>query len=166
MLTALLFLALIAIANIIVGNVGPEAAPYVAFAAVGPALTLRDRLHEKWTGRNLGLRIGALIVAGGLISWLASPPVAMIALASVLAFAASLVTDTIVYALLRRTALHTRVNISNAASALVDSFVFLTVAFGGVPLALVFIQFIAKVAGGALWLALTKPRSPGAVIAA
>jgi uncharacterized PurR-regulated membrane protein YhhQ (DUF165 family) len=159
LITVALFLALIAAANIITGSVGPSAAPYVAFGAVGPALSLRDSLHERWSGRNLALRMLGLVVLGGLISFIAAPPVAMIAVASVVAFAASLLTDTVVYGLLRNTALHTRVNVSNASSALVDSFVFLNIAFGGAPLALVFIQFVAKVAGGALWLALTRPKA-------
>lgn len=160
MLTAALLIAFIALANILVGSFGPTSSPYVSFALVGPVLTLRDRLHEQLSGRNFVIRMAGIVVAGAIVAYITTPGAGMIALASCLAFAASLTTDTIVYALLRSRAIHTRVNISNAASALVDSLVFLTVAFGfgAVTFSLIFLAACAKVAGGALWLAVTRSK--------
>lgn len=153
---AVLYIALIAAANIIVAHVGPAASPYVAFAAVGVILTTRDRLQEAWEGRHLLLRIGGLIAAGGLLSYLLTPGVPIaphIALASMVAFIASESIDTAIYTVLRHARADVKVNLSNAVSALVDSWVFLTIAFGSVTTSIVFTQFVAKVAGGALFLA-------------
>lgn len=147
---------LVAAANIAAAHYGPSATPYIAFAAIGPILTLRDRLQDAWQGQWFVLRIGALIAAGGLLSYLLTPAGGKIALASMVAFVASEATDTVVYTALRNRALAVRVNVSNAVSGVVDSVVFLGVAFGSSFLAFgpVFHQFTAKVAGGALFLAL------------
>lgn len=149
-------LALVAIANVLAAKYGVNATPYIAFG-LGSVWVLRDKLHELWEGRWFIPRMAGLIVLGGLIAYVSSPsdiPVAQVATGSAVAFAASILTDTVVYAALRRAAISTRVNVSNACSALVDSYVFLAVSFGGVQFAQVFHQFTAKVAGGALVLAL------------
>lgn len=157
-LAAIAFLTLCALANIIVGHFGPEASPIVAFAVVGPILVLRDALHEAWADRGhvrFLANMAGLVVAGAALAYVTGPDAGNIAIASCAAFAASLTVDTAAYALLRRTAEHVRVNVSNAVSALADSLVFIWVAFGlsAVQSGLVFNQFLAKVAGGALFLA-------------
>lgn len=164
-LTAIAFLALVALSNILVGEFGQEATPYVAFALVGPILVLRDGLHDAWatTRAAFAARMAALVAAGAGLAYLtgtlfldAGPMTGKIAVASMIAFAVALTVDTVVYASLRRAAVHVRVNISNAVSSLADSFAFIGYAFGlaAVESGLVFEQFTAKVAGGALFLAL------------
>ncbi len=76
---------------------------------------------------------------------------AQVALASFAAFAASGAADAIVYHALRNRAWMIKVNGSNLASAAVDSLVFPTLAFGALLPLVVLGQFIAKVAGGAMW---------------
>lgn len=74
------------------------------------------------------------------------------ALASFVAFAVSAALDTLAYHLLRGRAYLLRVNGSNVVSAAADSLIFPALAFG-LPLLwpIVLGQFVAKVAGGALW---------------
>ena len=69
-----------------------------------------------------------------------------------MAFAVSAALDTVVYHLLRERAYLLRVNGSNVVSAAADSLIFPVLAFG-LPLLwpIVLGQFVAKVAGGALW---------------
>ena len=74
------------------------------------------------------------------------------ALASFVAFAVSAALDTATYHILRDRAYLLRVNGSNVVSAAADSLIFPALAFG-LPLLwpIVLGQFVAKVAGGALW---------------
>lgn len=160
-----LYLAAIVAANLLVATFGPSVSVVTAFLFIGLDLSTRDALHDVWRGS--AWRLGALIAAGSLISWLLNRNAGPIALASLAAFAAAGAVDALTYHLLRRRAYLVRVNGSNVPAALVDSLVFPALAFG-LPLLwpIVIGQLAAKVAGGALWsLALRGLRGRKAVAA-
>ena len=147
------YLISIVAANLLIVWLGRWWSVVNAFLFIGLDLVTRDLLHDAWHGRRLALKMGALIVAGSLLSWLLNRDAAQIAVASFVAFALAAMTDTIVYAVAVRrgwTWLQ-RSNTSNVASAAVDSLVFPTIAFGGLQPALTALQFVAKIAGGAFW---------------
>lgn len=157
-----LYLAAIVAANLSVAYFGPASAPINAFLFVGLDITARDSLHERWRGRGLLTRMAALIVAGSAIAYalsllLASPAlpeevVRRIALASLVAFVVAATLDAVVYHLLRRQDLETKVYASNAISAAADSVLFTVLAFGAFLPAVIALQWLAKCFGGALWL--------------
>jgi queuosine precursor transporter len=149
-----LYLAAIVAANLIITQLGPQSTIVTAFLFIGLDITARDRLHESWHGGRLWPRMAALIASGSLLSWLVNRNAGPIALASFVAFAASGAADTLIYHVLRRRTWLVKVNGSNVVSAAVDSLVFPTLAFGMLLPWIVLGQFIAKVAGGALWAAL------------
>lgn len=149
-----LYLAAIVAANLIISELGPSATIVTAFLFIGLDITSRDRLHESWHGSMLWLRMAALIASGSLLSWFVNRNAGPIAFASFVAFAASGAADTIIYHALRRSAWLVKVNGSNVVSAAVDSLIFPTLAFGMLLPWVVLGQFIAKVAGGAVWAAL------------
>lgn len=153
---AVLYLAFVVAANLIVADQGPQSVLYVSFFLVGPVLTTRDFLHEAWGGTraSMWVKMGLLIAAGSAISYIASPNAGDVALASCLAFAAAGALDTIIYAALEGADLSTRVNVSNIFSAAVDSLIFPTIAFHDVIFRISFEQWVAKIAGGAVWLVL------------
>jgi len=109
---------------------GLEAPAGVYFA--GLAFGLRDALHERG-GRRLVL---AGIAAGALLSYVIEDADripgghAPIAVASALAFADSELADLAVYEPLRRRHWPSAVALSNTVGAVVDSALFLTLAFG------------------------------------
>lgn len=138
-------------ANLLTAWLGPVASVFNAFVLIGLDLTTRDRLHDEWAGRGLVWRMGALIAAGSLLSWVVNRGAGRVALASLLAFAGGALVDAMVYHGLRRRAWLLRVNGSNVFSALVDSLIFPTVAFGGLNLVISALQLAAKVAGGFAW---------------
>jgi uncharacterized PurR-regulated membrane protein YhhQ (DUF165 family) len=146
-----LYLIAIVAANLIVATFGPSTTIINAFLFIGLDITARDRLHDMWQGRQLWVRLAGLIAAGSLLSWLMSGAAGKIALASFIAFAAAGAADTIVYTLLRDKAWMVKVNGSNVVSAAVDSIVFPWLAFGSPIWWVVLGQFVAKVAGGAIW---------------
>jgi hypothetical protein len=145
-------------ANLLVSHLGPGVSVLNAFLFVGLDLSSRDRLHERWHGRGLPLRMLALICAGGLLSFVLGGS-GQVALASGLAFLAASLTDTAAYHALRHHGRLTRMNGSNLVGAAVDSLCFPLLAFGwplSWPIALG--QLAAKVAGGALWALLLERR--------
>jgi queuosine precursor transporter len=153
-----LYLAAIVAANLIITQFGPSATIITAFLFIGLDITARDRLHESWRGRGLWPKMAAIIVSGSLLSWLVNRNAGPIALASFVAFAASGAADTLVYHALRHRPWIVKVSGSNVVSAAVDSLIFPTLAFGALLPLVVVGQFIAKVAGGALWAAILKLR--------
>ena len=146
-----LYLIAIVAANLIVATFGPSTTIINAFLFIGLDITVRDRLHDVWQGQRLWIRMAVLIGAGSLLSWQMSGAAGRIALASFIAFAASGAVDTVTYGVLRKKAWMVRVNGSNVLSAAVDSVVFPWLAFGSPIWWVVLGQFVAKVAGGAIW---------------
>lgn len=152
-LTGLLVLAAIVVANLVVNHYGPSSTPYVAFALIGFDIVGRDRLHLDLNGPARWLSIGILIALGSALTYLLNQGAGPVALASVTAFAAAMVVDTAIFAAAAPLDAHRRVNVSNAGAAAADTLIFFAVAFGlgAIPFILIFGQWTAKVAGGALW---------------
>jgi hypothetical protein len=145
------YLAAIVAANLAIASFGPSAAILVAFLFIGLDMAARDRLHDRWHDDHLVLRMGALIAAGGLISWALNAGAGQIALASTVAFTLSAVVDALIFAALGERSYFVRVNGSNVVSSAVDSLTFPTIAFGAFLPLIVLGQFTAKVVGGFLW---------------
>ena len=105
--------------------------------------------------------MGALIAITGMLTYALNPAAGMISVASSVAFTAAALVDWATFARLRGSWLR-RANGSNLAGAAVDSLLFPTIAFGALMPDIVAAQFIAKVAGGALWSAILARRGEGA----
>jgi len=56
MFAILIFLLAIIAANLSVAYFGPVSTPINAFLLIGLDLSLRDHIHDKWHGNNLGLK--------------------------------------------------------------------------------------------------------------
>jgi hypothetical protein len=152
MILIALYLFAIVMANILVAQFGAGIAIFNAFALIALDLSTRDALHERWQGKNLWLKMAALVATGSILSALLNWQAAPIALASFVAFAGAGLADTLVYQRLGDRARLVKMNSSNLVSAAVDSFLFPALAFGFpllIPLMLG--QFAAKVAGGFMW---------------
>ena len=166
-----LFAATIPAANWLIGNVGTVCIPQgpclipVGFGLdapsgvlmVGAALVLRDIVHE---------RLGALwalaaIALGAVLSVFFASPALVIA--SVAAFALAELADFAVYAPLRKRHLTAAVLASGIVGSIIDSAVFLTLAFGS--LAHIEGQIVGKlwmtlIAAGGLWVLRSLPTPP------
>jgi uncharacterized PurR-regulated membrane protein YhhQ (DUF165 family) len=147
------FLATIPAANWLIGNFGVYCIPDgpclipVGFGLdapsgvlmVGAALVLRDMLH-----RAMGwIWALAAIAIGSMVSWVVAP--AEIVLASASAFALSETINQIIYAPLYRRRLISAVLVSSVVGAILDSALFLWLAFGS-------IDYIAGQVLGKLWM--------------
>lgn len=141
-----IYLVGIVAANLLASAFGPVATPYIAFTLIGLDLSLRDYLQLVMKPWQMFL----LIVVGGLLSYAAVPESGMIAMASAAAFTAASAADWSVFSLLRQRPWLVRANVSNVAGAVVDSVVFVAVAFGFLWEAMAW-QIGAKIAGGFVW---------------
>lgn len=141
-----IYAAAMTLANLSVATFGPAISPLNAFVLIGLDLALRDWLHV----RMKAWQMGALIASTGLLTYLLNPAAGMIAVASACAFSAAALVDWATFTKLRGTWMF-RANGSNVAGAAVDSLLFPTIAFGALMPGIVLAQFVAKVAGGALW---------------
>ena len=151
MIYSVIFISALIIANLLVAWIGPWFSIVNAFVLIGLDLTIRDKLHESWKNDRLILKMGGLILISSLVSYFINPASGMIAVASLLAFALSMAADTITYHFLHNRSWFVKSNGSNVAGAAVDSLVFPTVAFGGLMIDIVLMQFLAKVLGGLVW---------------
>lgn len=166
-LAFILFTLTVPAANWLIGNVGTYCIPRgpcvipVGFGfdapsgvlVIGAALVLRDIVHEK-LGAYAAL---AAIVLGAIMSIFFSAP-ALVA-ASVTAFALAELTDLAVYVPLRKRHIAWAVLASGVAGAVIDSAVFLWLAFGS--LAFIEGQIIGKLwmsAGAAIVLLVVRRR--------
>lgn len=133
-----LFIASIPAANYLIQNVGTFCVPNgpclipLGFGItapsgvlmVGVALVLRDMVQ-----RRLGLPAAFLaILFGGLVSWFIAPPALVVA--SVAAFLLSELADLAVFTPLQRRGLVKAALVSSLVGLVVDSVLFLTLAFG------------------------------------
>lgn len=146
-----MYLVAIVAANLLVAQFGPAITIVNAFLFIGFDLTARDSLHEAWRGRGLWWKMALLIATGSALSWALNREAGAIALASFAAFAAAGTVDALVYHRLLRLPRWLRINGSNVPSALVDSIIFPTLAFGVLLWPVILGQFAAKTLGGFVW---------------
>jgi uncharacterized PurR-regulated membrane protein YhhQ (DUF165 family) len=142
-------------ANLTVAQFGPSVMPFVAFALIGMDLALRDWLHIRLKPWHMA----ALIAGTSVLTFMLNPAAERIAFASAVAFGAAALADWAVFARLPGSWFR-RANGSNVAGAAVDSLLFPTLAFGALMPGVVLAQFVAKVAGGALWAWVLSRRAP------
>jgi hypothetical protein len=150
-LSILIFLLAIVLANLSVAYFGPVSTPFNAFILIGLDLSLRDRIHEKWHSRHLGLKMLGLIALGALITYILNRGAGMICVGSVVAFAGALVVDSLLYQKFYLRSRLYKMNISNIGAAVTDSILFPTIAFGAFLPVIIIGQILAKTVGGALW---------------
>lgn len=156
MIYAGIYIAALVAANLLVAWLGVWFSLVNAFVLIGLDLSLRDKLHDLWEGDKLPIKMGGLIATASIVSYAINPATGMIAFASLAAFSLSMVADAFVYQYLKDKKWMIRVNGSNIAGSAVDSVVFPTIAFGGLMLEIVALQFIAKVGGGYIWSRIFK----------
>ena len=142
----LVYAAAMILANLSVATFGPSVTPVNAFVLIGLDLTMRDWLHV----RIKPWQMAALIAITGLLTYALNPAAGKIAVASACAFSAAALVDWATFTRLRGSWMY-RANGSTVAGAAVDSLIFPTLAFGALMPQIVLAQFMAKIAGGAIW---------------
>jgi len=155
MIAILTFLIAIVLANLSILYIGPQMAIWNSFVLIALDLTLRDKLHERWHGNNLKRNIFLLVSVGAVITFAFNVQALWVCIGSVAAFSFALFADSWVYERLFHKPKIEKINVSNMASALVDSSVFVFIALYFLPieeqLKIIAMMSVAKVVGGFLW---------------
>jgi len=147
-----LYLFAIVSANMSVALFGPKFAVINTFLFVGFDLISRDALHERWHNKNLKRNMILLIASGSILSGILNYNAIPIAIASFIAFLAAGIADTLTYAVLYSRAKLIKMNGSNIPASIVDSLIFVPLAFG-TPILwdIIALSIVSKIAGGAMW---------------
>jgi uncharacterized PurR-regulated membrane protein YhhQ (DUF165 family) len=151
-LAAVLYAAILVGANLLVLAFGPVVAPVNAFFLIGLDLALRNWLNL----RMRPVAMAALILGTGLLTYFLNPAARSIAVASAVAFTCAALADWLVFNAVTGTWMRKSLA-GNTVGAAVDSLIFPTLAFGALLPFIVLAQFVAKVAGGAMWAYLLSP---------
>ena len=151
MIAVITYLVAIVVANLTLLWFGPQAAIINAFLLIGLDLSLRDKLHDQWEGKHLWFKMLALICGGSAITVVLNWEALPIAIASATAFLVAGIGDALLYMRLRKYKFLIRSNGSNVAGSALDSVIFPTMAFGVFMPEIILGQFVAKIAGGAIW---------------
>lgn len=146
-----IYAAAMVLANLTVATFGPAVVPLNSFLLIGLDLTLRDFLQTRLRPVQMML----LIAGTGGLTYLLNPAAGKVAVASAVAFTGAALVDWVAFTRLAGSWTR-RANGSNLAGAAVDSLLFPTLAFGALLPHIVAMQFIAKVAGGAMWSLLLR----------
>jgi len=152
-LAAILYVAVMLLANLLVYKFGPVISPVLAFFLIGFDLSLRDWLHV----RLRSWQMVALITASGVLTYLLNPSASKIAIASAASFTLAAAVDWSVFSVMRGSWMK-RSSASNVAGAAIDSLIFPVLAFGIFMPGIVALQFAAKVGGGFLWSFMLRNR--------
>ena len=134
------------LANLSIATFGVWVSPINAFLFIGLDLALRDWLQMQLKAWQMAVLIA---VSGGL-TYALNQDAGMIAIASAISFTVAALVDWAVFSKITGSWFK-RANVSNVAGAAVDSIAFPTIAFGVFMPEIVALQFLAKIAGGAVW---------------
>lgn len=146
------YLGAIVAANLLVAAFGQAALVVTALLLIPFDLFSRDLLHERWEGTGLVVRMGSLVLAGSVLSFLANTGSWRVSIASCVSFGIAAGVDWLVYARLEHRTREVRMVASNSVAAVVDSVAFPLIAFGSVTFWLSGTQSVAKIAGGLAWV--------------
>lgn len=149
-LLILSYLAAIVIANLMVAAIGPEALIVTGLILIPFDMISRDQLQEIWSGRGLKIRMFALILLGGIISYLLNRGAASIAIASCATFIVAGLADYVVYSYIKKSRFIKMVG-SNVVSTTIDSLMFQIIAFGSFSLVIASQQTALKILGSIFW---------------
>ena len=134
------------LANLSIATFGVWVSPINAFLFIGLDLALRDWLQMQLKAWQMAVLIA---VSGGL-TYALNQDAGMIAIASAISFTLAAFLDWAVFSKITGSWFK-RANVSNVAGAAVDSIAFPTIAFGSFMPEIGALQFLAKIAGGAVW---------------
>jgi uncharacterized PurR-regulated membrane protein YhhQ (DUF165 family) len=134
------------LANLSIATFGVWVSPINAFLFIGLDLALRDWLQMQIKAWQMAV----LIAVSGSLTYALNQNAGMIAIASAVSFTVAALVDWAVFLKITGSWFK-RANVSNVAGAAVDSIAFPTIAFGVFMPEIVALQFLAKIAGGAVW---------------
>lgn len=146
-----IYLLAFILANFIVLWFGATGLIFTALFLIPFDFVMRCMFHEQWKGMELVLKLGSLVVAASVATYLLNRETQNIAYGSAFGFIAAQIVAGIFYQAFIHKKFFFKVNGSDAIAILVDSIVFQLVAFNTIDTFVTGTQFALKILGGLFW---------------
>lgn len=146
-----LYLLVFVLANFVVLLFGQNGLLITALLLIPFDFVIRCLFHEQWKGKELILKLGALVIVSSLLTYVVNSDSKNIALGSAFGFIAAQIIAGIFYQLTINKKPFIKVNGSDALGIFVDSIIFQLVAFGSIDYYITVTQISLKLIGGLFW---------------
>lgn len=146
-----IYLIAFILANFIVLYFGANGLIFTALFLIPFDFVMRCLFHETWKGKELVFKLGGLVIAASVLTFIINQNSLHIALGSSGGFIAAQVVAGLFYQLVIKKSYFIKVNGSDAIGILIDSIVFQFIAFGNIDIFIMISQFILKITGGLFW---------------
>jgi len=146
-----LYLFAFVLSNFIVLFFGAKGLIFTALFLIPFDFVMRCMFHETWKGKELILKLGALVFTASIFTFLINQDTLSIAIASSVGFISAQLFAGVFYQFFINRSYFIKVNGSDAIGILVDSLVFQLIAFSVILPEITISQFILKIIGGLFW---------------
>jgi uncharacterized PurR-regulated membrane protein YhhQ (DUF165 family) len=146
-----LYLLAFVLSNFIVLCFGAKGLIFTALFLIPFDFVMRCMFHETWKGKELILKLGALVFTASVLTFLINRDTLSIAIASSVGFILAQLFAGVFYQFFINRSYFIKVNGSDAIGILVDSLVFQLIAFSVILPEITISQFILKIIGGLFW---------------
>lgn len=146
-----LYLLAFIFANFIVLWFGANGLIFTALFLIPFDFVMRCMFHEQWKGKELIIKLGALVIISSSLTYIINSDSKNIAMGSALGFIAAQIFAGIFYQLTIKKRTFIKVNGSDAVGILIDSIVFQLVAFSSINSYITISQLTLKLIGGLFW---------------
>ncbi len=139
------------LANFIVLWYGEKGIIFNSLLLIPFDFVLRCMFHEQWKGKELIFKLGSLVIAASVITYLINKDSLNIALGSAFGFISAQIVASIFYQAVIKHNYFIKVNGSDLVGIIADSIVFQLVAFNFLDLTISGGQILLKMFGGLFW---------------
>jgi len=146
-----IYLIAFVLANLIVLYFGSIGLIFTALFLIPFDFVMRCIFHETWKGIELILKLGLIVIAASLITFVINRNAINIAIASSVGFILAQIFAGIFYQFFIKKSFFVKVNGSDAIGILIDSLAFQLIAFGIINYNILVGQFLLKLIGGFFW---------------
>lgn len=146
-----IYLLAFMLSNFIVLHFGSTGLIFTALFLIPFDFVMRCIFHETWQGKELILKLGALVLTASLLTFLINHDTLNISIASSCGFISAQIVAGIFYQFFINKSYFIKVNGSDAIGILIDSLIFQLIAFSVILPEITLYQFLLKITGGLFW---------------
>jgi uncharacterized PurR-regulated membrane protein YhhQ (DUF165 family) len=145
------YLLAFVLSNFVVLWFGANGLIFTALFLIPFDFVIRCMFHEQWKGKELIMKLGALVIVSSSLTYFINSESKNIAIGSALGFIAAQIVAGIFYQLTIKKKTFIKVNGSDAIGILIDSVVFQLIAFSSINNYITLTQLCLKLIGGLFW---------------
>lgn len=146
-----IYLLAFVLSNFIVLHFGSTGLIFTALLLIPFDFVMRCLFHETWRGKELIIKLGALVLIASIVTFLINRNTLNIAIASSCGFVCAQIISGVFYQFFINKSYFIKVNGSDAVGILVDSLIFQFIAFSVILPEITISQFLLKILGGLFW---------------